>query len=952
MNNNPIFLNYILTILITAISVIHSSASDLTEILPLTDKIIMLRFDDGYIKHYNYHQTGEACVTYNYPLDTTLAADPASYIIYSPDDPAYFSPNTPTFVGRKSKGHDFSRKCLWTGSICDNDYISEHFLYLELPHPMQDGKIYVINTGNLAYNKTADSLVFDVKKVRSEAIHVNQAGYYPGASSKYAYLSHWMGDMGPLNLDPYNGVTFDIIDLSTGISVFSGILVQRLDLETSVQPDLPDQPENRQYFSMSDVWECDFSEFNTPGEYVVSVEKIGCSYPFEISEDIYREAFYHTCRQLYHNRTGIPLEAPYTEWTRPRTGHPDDGYIKFKYSKSRWIDWNGTENGNSVEVLAAVDTSVHLTTWGWYQDAGDWDGYYSHTAIPRYLMTAFELASENFADGDLNIPESSNGIPDILDEAAWLIGYLDRTRGPLGGVAGARIHPDFEEIADGIPSWEDTRNWIISGEDYVTTFTFAGLCAQYAFCLKMTGKNSLADNYFIKAEESFEWANTHFESGDDLYNSRLYAAAWLYKFSGINVYQNIFKNDYNLISSKPYASENRIWAIWAYITTSQSNIDNNQKQACMTIARSMADNDVVDPSSKRSFRVGFNWTYPIMVGQATTPMVMPALVMFKLTGEEKYLTASLTSCDYYLGGNPLNLVWMTGFGDNRVKQVLHLDTWFSNRQEMIPGIIPYGPAYDGWLQNNGPWSSDFALERIYPDQSYWPPHETWFENRYCPPTNEFTVHQNSAPAAAVYGMLCNKWSGSWQPNQLPVIIITSPAGNKEISEGTDVMITVDATDPDGYIRKVEFYNGWHKLGESTQSPFTFKWKNNMPGPYLISAIAFDNKGAYTKAEISTGINNQSSNEENTGFNLYPVPASNELKLEFTIDFPADATVEIFNTNGQLVFREKLSLSGPQQQVIDIALDDHRMFTPGSYICRLTAGSGNNLFKAARLFIMD
>jgi len=172
-------------------------------------------------------------------------------------------------------------------------------------------------------------------------------------------------------------------------------------------------------------------------------------------------------------------------------------------------------------------------------------------------VSVYELAPENFADGQLNIPESNNGLADILDEASWLIKYLDRTRGPLGGIAGARIHPDFEEIHDGIPSWEDTRNWIISGEDYVTTFTFAGLCAQYAFCLNKAGNGDLANNYFSKAEDAFEWANTHFKTGDDLYNSRLYATAWLYKYSGINTYQNIFKSDYNLVSSKPYAAENR-----------------------------------------------------------------------------------------------------------------------------------------------------------------------------------------------------------------------------------------------------------------------------------------------------------------------------------------------------------------------------------------------------------
>lgn len=952
MRLTRIIINLISVIFITIFTESNLPATDMTDIILLTDQIIMLRFDDGYIKHYGYHQTGESCVTYNYPLNTDLADDPGNYLISSPDDPAYYVALNPSDIGRKSKGHDFSRKCLWTGSICDNDYISEHFLYLVLPYPMQEGKTYIVNMGNLAYNKSADSLVFDIKTACSEAIHVNQLGYLPGASQKYAYISHWMGDLGPLNLDSYSGVAFHLIDLSTGISVYSGNMVQRLDLETSVQPDLPGQPENRQYFSMSDLWECDFSEFNIQGEYIISIEKIGCSYPFEISDDIYKEAFYHTCRQLYHNRSGIPLEEPYTQWTRPRTCHPDDGYIHFKYTTSRWIDWNGTENGNSSEVLAAIDTSVHLTTWGWYQDAGDWDGYYSHTAIPRYLLTAFELVPENFADGQLNIPESNNGIPDILDEASWLIRYLDRTRGPLGGIAGARIHPDFEEIQDGIPSWEDTRNWIISGEDYVTTFTFAGLCAQFAFCLNKVGQEDLANDYFTKAENAFEWANTHFETGDDLYNSRLFAAAWLYKFSGINTYQNIFKSDYTLISSKPYASENRKWAIWAYITADHSNIDTDLKTTCMAVARNLAEDDIIDPASKRSFRVGFNWNYPILVGQATTPMVFPALIMFKITGDKKYLNASLTSCDYYMGGNPLNLVWMTGLGDNHVKQVLHLDTWFSNREEMIPGIIPYGPTYDGWLSNNGPWSSDFALERIYPDQSLWPPHETWFENRYCPPTNEFTVHQSSAPAAAILGILGNAWQGSWKPNQPPVITITNPSGNDEIIYGNNITITVDVSDPDGYICKVEFYNNRHKLGESTRPPFTFTWKSNMPAPYYISAVAFDNKGSFSRAEIITGLKQSSSEENITELKLYPVPPDKELNIEFNIDFPANTTIEIIDIAGRLVCQKKFNTPGPQHHVLTIDLDESAMFGSGSYICRLTASSKNNFLKLTKFFVMN
>jgi len=319
-------------------------------------------------------------------------------------------------------------------------------------------------------------------------------------------------------------------------------------------------------------------------------------------------------------------------------------------------------------------------------------------------------------------------------------------------------------------------------------------------------------------------------------------------------------------------------------------------------------------------------------------MVLPALIMFKLTGDKKYLSASLTSCDYYMGGNPLNIVWMTGLGDNRVKQVLHLDTWFSNQEEMIPGIIPYGPTYDGWIANNGPWSSEFALERIYPEQSLWPPHETWFENRYCPVTNEFTVHQSSAPAAAIFGILSSVWKGSWQPNQPPVITITNPSSYDEISEGNNITITVDASDPDGYIRKVEYYNNWHKLGESTRPPFSFTWDNRMPAPYGISAVAFDNKGAFSKAEITTGLKQSSPEEDITELKLYPVPSEKELNIEFSIDFPAITTVEIIDLTGRLLCQKQFNIWGPEHHILSIDLSETGQICDGTYICRLTASS--------------
>jgi endoglucanase len=68
-------------------------------------------------------------------------------------------------------------------------------------------------------------------------------------------------------------------------------------------------------FLPADVYECDFSGLKRPGEYVLSVQGIGCSFPFSISPDIYREAFRAMARGMYHNLSGITLEKPDTEFT-------------------------------------------------------------------------------------------------------------------------------------------------------------------------------------------------------------------------------------------------------------------------------------------------------------------------------------------------------------------------------------------------------------------------------------------------------------------------------------------------------------------------------------------------------------------------------------------------------------------------------------------------------------
>lgn len=88
-------------------------------------------------------------------------------------------------------------------------------------------------------------------------------------------------------------------------------------------------------------------------------------------------------------------------------------------------------------------------------------------------------------------------------------------------------------------------------------------------------------------------------------------------------------------------------------------------------------------------------------------------------------------------------------------------------------------------------------------------------------------------------------------NSLPVVAITSPSEGQTYTFGDDIQIAADASDSDGNIAKVEFYQGNTKLGEDLAAPYSFTWVNPSAGNYALTAIATDNLGG---TGASVGVN--------------------------------------------------------------------------------------------------
>ncbi len=760
--------------------------ADLVEVLPLTDRILMLHFNEGHVIHHERGQSRSDEKVVISPLDTEAVSRLSTYAVKSPDDGDYQSAQAPVQVGRKSKGTDFAWFVdKWENGHAVNtrpDHTKEHWVYLFLPEAMKRGKTYRVGTGPLASNGAEWKLVFDETRTRSEAVHVNLLGYVPTAPQKFGYVFHWLGDKGGLDLKACEGSSFALIDLSTGSTAFAGRLKFRMPAtqqETFHTKDSP--PEGS--FLKADVYECDFSGFNRPGRYVLSVQGIGCSFPFSIAPDIYREAFRTMARGLYHNRSGIALEKPYTEFTRPAPHNPKltPGFAgKLIYTTVRFTEW-GSEDGNAKKLLAASKGPIESA--GWYQDAGDWDSYYSHLRVAQELMLAYEMAPRNFTDGELSIPESGNGVPDILDEAAWLPRFCYRLRHELmdrrygtGGlglrIAGDAFGEDEKTLPDGKRvgqgSWEDVhRTWAASGEDPWSTYRYAGAAAHLAICLELArSKDPEGINWAKEAAEAYAWAQQNTRPGDEqkgpaLREPRAYAAAALLRITGEKGYERQLAADTADIQSTTTLWDDRpygplVYALGGRKGQGDSNLTAKIQGAILTTADHLA----IEVASKRALRWGGNWSMPMLIGQQTTPWMLQAAVGYTLTKDkdpakaERYLAALYTTCDYFLGCNSLNMTWATGLGPRHPRQAFHMDAWYNGRGEFHPGIIPYGPWRKERAEGQGPWDVAWPHKTVYPSIDAWPGNERWFDNRCSPMNSEFTIHQNTAPAAALFGFLC------------------------------------------------------------------------------------------------------------------------------------------------------------------------------------------------------
>lgn len=692
-----------------------------------------------------------------------------------------------------------------------------HYLFLRFREPLKPGTTYRIA---LPTGESMDYL-YDPDRNPSLLFKHNQLGYAPRAGRKYAYLGAWLGDIGPLPMKEHLGKTFELCDAATGKVVFTGKVTPRIP-DPATKEGIP--------FTGEETAELDLSSFSTPGNYFLRIPGIGRSETFPVDGRSVAEAFYVHARGLYHKRCGIAKEKPYTNWTVPAchpevvrgTFPPDDGHYSAA-KKGTERDWGFFDpDGKSITVnhfrligqTAPPADAEKLHLPGGWHDAADFDRRPYHLSIVGDLAAAYLIRPGNFSDGQLNIPESGNGIPDILDEARYGLEHLRLAQQADGGV-GTWIetdhHPRTEEYLPSSPQAPFQLSLATRG----SSLHYAAYASMLAVALREAGAKELSELYRESARRAWEFALdpanrqirrytyradkepmeiTYREPAELPPEYLVKAAANLFllyedakylaplegkeaEFTAAMRKDSWQWSPFFLIELELFPRLHLPFAgIWKPIRESLLR---------------QANERVKELDENYPYRIPWygpgDWRVSHMSWGTYHPLrrALVLLAAHAMTGDQRFLDAAYLCNDFHNGANPNGVTMTSGLGRSYPVRFLELTSYADGIPEFVPGITPYrntyGVAWNDAKLAHGLYFKPRAdlgfagiSQTLVPHSlsggkalseeetrtiigKNWPIWRRWANlEGYSVPASEYTVWETMAPAAVATGLLLDR----------------------------------------------------------------------------------------------------------------------------------------------------------------------------------------------------
>lgn len=554
----------------------------------------------------------------------------------------------------------------------------------------------------------------------------------------------------------------------------------------------PSMRSSNYFMTGEDVYMLDFSSFKTPGTYKIHVPGLGNSYDFKIGPDAYDDVVYHTGRYLYYARANFPITTPYADpqFTRGAS-HQYNDTIKIDGAFHPSLVNTPLYNG---EVICPLNTSpcpagsYKDMSGGWF-DAGDYSKYIP-TAAPSVfdMLSGYEMSPVSFGD-NLNIPESGNNIPDILDEAKWEIEWMLKMQDTDGGVYFKLASQMWET---GTPDKSNLGGQSVRFAMEKTTLTTAEAAAVFAqasrvyknfdvnFSNKLLTAAKLGWN-FLKVHPTMlpvggykdpagHISGSYPDAGET--DERGWLAAELYRTTGSTEYKTYFETN-GYTGNGCFGYHGNEWqdsspaCLWAYINTAKDGravdavILKKAKDSLISSA-----NTNLDRQQSGAYMMSARVDVPVYVGWGTigfnTREATQLLRAWYITGDQKYVDGAFRDTTTTLGGNPLSQSFITGLGDKKVMMPLQGQSVWDNVIDPIPGYNVFGVT-SHMSNSNGYYAGSQADTNNYPEtnniEDPLPLLRRWADHHYLVQMNESTI-QPIAMNFAVFPILVTLGGGA------------------------------------------------------------------------------------------------------------------------------------------------------------------------------------------------
>ncbi len=581
----------------------------------------------------------------------------------------------------------------------------------------------------------------------------NQLGFYPESQK--------------LAISPSSSATtFFIKEVESGTVVYFGTL------------------ENGGLYNLSGetVKVADFTDFTRQGEFILTVEGVGASFPFEIKNDLYDGLNDALIKAMYFNRASAELEEEHAgEWSRP-AGHADTNVLIHSSAAT-----TNRPEGSSIS-----------SPGGWY-DAGDFNKYVVPISSSiNHMLFAYERFPDYYSNRELTIPESGDAVPDILDEAKYALDWLLTMQDPDdGGVYHKLTHANFQATI--MPHQANNPRYVVQ-KGTAATLDFAAVMAQAARVFEPFYPN-FSTTALQAAIDAFAWAqanpnisynqgamnsnhdpdiNTGAYGDSNFSDEFFWARAELYVTTGDDQYYP--DNGWNGVGVSSWPG---VQALGLF-----SLLHHRQSLTAMGLADTTSMKNTlinafswyVDDAQNAPYRSPFglqSWQFGWGSNGGAGNLGMGIMLAYELTGDQKYFDGAIHVMDYIMGRNPVAYSYVTGFGTQSPMHIHHRQSEADNVVEPIPGWVAGGANPGNQSQDCGASAYSSSL----PALSYL--------DDYCSySTNEITTYWNSPFVYVTAGL--EVYSEDVISEGEPTLKITSPIKDTVMDAGEALPITWDA----------------------------------------------------------------------------------------------------------------------------------------------------------------